>query len=93
LLKTLGASRRTVVRIMSVEYLVLGIVASLTGIVLALGAGWLISSFVFEADMVVPGGSILLIMGSVLVLTLGIGHVNSRGVYDRSALDVLRSEV
>jgi hypothetical protein len=29
----------------------------------------------------------------VLVLTLGIGHVNSRGVYDRSALDVLRSEV
>jgi len=93
LLKTLGASRRTVVRIMSVEYLVLGIVASLTGILLALGAGWLISSFVFEADMVVPGGSILLIMGSVLVLTLGIGHVNSRGVYDRSALDVLRSEV
>jgi len=93
LLKTLGASRRTVVRIMSVEYLVLGIVASLTGILLALGAGWLISSFVFEADLVVPGGSILLIMGSVLVLTLGIGHVNSRGVYDRSALDVLRSEV
>ena len=93
LLKTLGASRRTVLRIMSVEYAVLGILASLTGIALALAAGWMISLFVFEADLVVPVPSLLLIMGSVIVLTLGIGHLNSRGVYARSALDVLRSEV
>lgn len=93
LLKTLGASRHTVLRIMSVEYAVLGILASLTGIVLALAAGWMISMFVFEADLVVPVPSLLLIMGSVIALTLGIGHLNSRGVYARSALDVLRSEV
>lgn len=93
LLKTLGASRQTVLRIMSVEYAVLGILASLTGIVLALAAGWMISMFVFEADLVVPVPSLLLIMGSVIALTLGIGHLNSRGVYARSALDVLRSEV
>ena len=93
LLKTLGASRRTVLRIMSVEYAVLGILASLTGIALALAAGWMISMFVFEADLVVPVPSLLLIMGAVIALTLGIGHFNSRGVYARSALDVLRSEV
>jgi putative ABC transport system permease protein len=93
LLKTLGASRKTVLRIMSVEYLVLGVVASLTGIVLALAAGWTISRFVFESELAVPVLPVLAIMGSVVLLTLAIGHLNSRGVYDRSALDVLRSEV
>lgn len=93
LLKTLGASRSTVLRIMSVEYLVLGVAASLTGILLALVAGWSISLFVFEAPLSVPYGSVGIIMASVVVLTLVIGHLNSRGVYDRSALDVLRSEV
>lgn len=93
LLKTLGASRSTVLRIMSVEYLVLGVVASLTGIVLALAAGWSISRFVFDSALAVPAGPVLLIMASVVVLTVVIGHLNSRGVYDRSALVVLRSEV
>jgi putative ABC transport system permease protein len=93
LLKTLGASRKTVLQIMSVEYLVLGLAASLTGILLALVAGWTISLFVFEAPLSVPFGSVGIIMASVVVLTLVIGHLNSRGVYDRSALDVLRNEV
>ena len=93
LLKTLGASRSTVLRIMSVEYLVLGVVASLTGILLAIAAGWSISAFVFDSPLSVPLGSVGIIMLAVVVLTLVIGHLNSRGVYDRSALDVLRSEV
>lgn len=93
LLKTLGASRSTVLRIMSVEYFVLGVAASLTGILLALAAGWSISRFVFEAPLSVPFASVGIIMASVVVLTLLIGHLNSRGVYDRSALDVLRNEV
>ena len=93
LLKTLGASRRTVLRIMSVEYAVLGVVASLTGVVLAVVAGWAISLFVFESPLSVPLGAVGIIMGAVVVLTLLIGHLNSRGVYDRSALEVLRSEV
>jgi putative ABC transport system permease protein len=93
LLKTLGASRSTVLRIMSVEYLVLGVVASLTGIVLALAAGWSISRFVFDSALAIPAGPVLLIMATVVALTVVIGHLNSRGVYDRSALEVLRSEV
>lgn len=93
LLKTLGASRSTVLRIMSVEYLVLGVVASLTGIVLALAAGWSISIFVFDSTLSTPAMQILYIMATVVGLTVLIGHLNSRGVYDRSALEVLRSEV
>jgi len=93
LLKTLGASKRTVLRIMSVEYLVLGLVAAFTGLFLSLGAGWAIAQFVFESPLSFDLPAILLIVLVVVLLTLVIGHLNSRGVYDRSALDVLRQEV
>lgn len=93
LLKTLGASRKTVLRIMSVEYLVLGIVGSVTGTVLALGAGWSISRWVFEASLVIEPIPIALVAVSVVGLTILIGRLNSRGVYDKSALEVLRNEL
>ncbi|MDA0682972.1 MAG: ABC transporter permease [Bacteroidetes bacterium] len=92
LLKTLGASRKTVLRIMSVEYLVLGLVSSATGVLLSVIAGWCIARFVFATELILAPGAILTIMGVVIGLTLIIGHFNSRGVYDRSALEVLRSE-
>jgi len=93
LLKTLGASRKTVLRIMSVEYLVLGVVGSITGTILALGAGWSISRWVFEASLVIEPLPIGLVAVSVVALTILIGRLNSRGVYDKSALEVLRSEL
>ncbi len=93
LLKTLGASRKTVLRIMSVEYLVLGIVGSITGTILALGAGWSISRWVFEASLVIEPIPIALVAVSVVGLTILIGRLNSRGVYDKSALEVLRNEL
>ncbi len=93
LLKTLGASRKTVLRIMSVEYLVLGIVGAVTGTVLALGAGWSISRWVFEASLVIEPLPIALVAVSVVGLTILIGRLNSRGVYDKSALEVLRNEL
>jgi len=93
LLKTLGASRKTVLRIMSVEYLVLGTVASMTGTFLALVAGWAIAEFVFDSALAFEVLPILIVMTSVIGLTLIIGQFNSRGVYDKSALEVLRSEL
>jgi putative ABC transport system permease protein len=92
LLKTLGASRRTVLRIMAVEYAVLGLVAASTGIVLASGAGWALARFVFETPFVVAPLPVLALLGGVITLTLLIGLLNSRGVYDKSALDVLRND-
>lgn len=92
LLKTLGASRRTVLRIMAVEYAVLGFVAASTGIILALGAGWALARFVFETPFVVAPVPVLVLLGGVIGLTLFIGLLNSRGVYDKSALDVLRND-
>jgi len=93
LLKTLGASRRVVLRIMAVEYIVLGFVSALTGILLALVAGWSLSHFVFEAGFVVRWIPLSILLGTVMLLTLVIGMVNSRGVYERGTMEVLRSEL
>lgn len=93
LLKTLGASRSTVLTIMTVEYLFLGMFAAATGILLALGAAWGLSYFVFEGPFVVAPWSLLGAFVVVIVLTIAIGLFNSRGLYDRPPLDVLRAEV
>ena len=92
LLKTLGASRGQIVKILFVEYLFLGTLAALTGVVLSVIAAWLMAIFVFESTFFVSMPSLLLSIGIVTLLTIAVGMFNSRGIYDRSALDVLRSE-
>lgn len=92
LLKTLGASRRTVLKIMTVEYLFLGSFAALAGLLLALGAAWSLSYFVFEGPFVAAPGTLVAAFVVVLAVTVGIGLWNSRGLYDRPPLDVLRAE-
>jgi len=93
LLKTLGASRRTVLQIMTVEYLFLGVFAAATGILLALAAAWSLSYWVFEGPFVVAPVSLAAAFVVVTVVTIGIGLFNSRGLYDRPPLEVLRAEV
>ncbi len=90
LLKTLGASRKQVRGIMLVEYALLGTFGVVTGLVFALGAGWALARFVFEAPLRLPLGYIAVAFVVVIALTLGVGLLVSRGVYNRSALDVLR---
>ncbi len=93
LLKTLGASRRTVMRIMTIEYLFLGLFAALTGLVLALGASWALSHFVFEGPFVAAPLALLVALAIVTGLTILVGLLTSRGIYNRPPLEVLRAEV
>jgi len=93
LLKTIGASRSQVLRIMLVEYMALGTLAAATGIILALGGGWALSRFVFEVQFVIPTVQLLSLVVFEVLMTLTIGLVNSRGVYARKPLEVLRAEV
>ena len=93
LLKTLGASRRTVMRIMTIEYLFLGVFAALTGLILALGGSWALSYFVFEGPFVAAPLPLLVALVVVTGLTIFVGLLNSRGIYNRPPLEVLRAEV
>jgi len=93
LLRTLGARRRQIVAIMAVEYLFLGLFAALTGLIISLGATWLLGYFYFDL-VFIPDAGVLL--GGVMVLTLLtllIGMLNSRSIYRRPPLEVLRAEV
>ena len=90
LLRTLGASRRQVARILLVEYLFLGSLSGATGLLLALVGGWGLARFVFEvtfAPALVPLGLALVGLPAITVL---VGVVGSRSVHAASPLQVLR---
>src|SRR5690606_23469508 len=92
LLRTLGASRRQVFTITASEYLLLGILSSITGIVIALIASNVLGIFVFETAFVPSVVFILVLKAFVSILTAGIGVTNSLSVLNRSPLEVLRKE-
>ena len=92
LLRTLGASRRQILRINSYEYLLLGSLGALAGIVLALFAAWGIAWFSFEMTFAPRWLPLLLIFPAIAGLTVLIGLVNSRGILRQPPLEVLRRE-
>ncbi|MFN2374673.1 MAG: ABC transporter permease [Cyclonatronaceae bacterium] len=92
LLKTLGASKQTVTRIMAIEYTLLGLLAAFTGTVLSVGTTWLLAVFFFEAPFRPDLLPLLLLMLIVVGLTVGIGLFSSRTFYGQPALDIIRSE-
>ncbi|WP_020403261.1 ABC transporter permease [Gracilimonas tropica] len=93
LLRTLGAAKKQVVKIQVIEYALLGIMASITGLILSVGASILIGNFYFEIDFVpnfyIIGVEILILTALVLL----IGLLNTRGVHNKPPLEVLRAEV
>ncbi len=92
LLRTLGASRKQIYWITISEYLFLGFLAALTGIVIALVASNLLAAFVFESGFVPPIGFSLLLIFLVTFLTVLVGLINSLSVLNRSPLEALRRE-
>ncbi len=93
LLKTLGASRRQVLAIIFIEYLFLGVLATGSGLILAVGAGAALAAFVFNLPFVAAPAPLIGALVLVPGITVGLGLYNSRGIYARQALEVLRSEV
>ncbi|MGH7599394.1 MAG: FtsX-like permease family protein, partial [bacterium] len=92
LLRTLGANRRQIFRIMAVEYFFLGGVAALTGLLLAAAASWALAVFVFKTSFSPALMPMLAILILIMGLTMLIGLMNSRGIIDRPPLEVLRAE-
>jgi putative ABC transport system permease protein len=92
LLRTLGARKRQVLQIMVVEYFFLGMLAALTGLLLAWVASWALARYVFEAPLVPFVLPSLLALSTVTLLAVTVGMFNSRGVAGRPPLEVLRAE-
>ena len=92
LLRTLGATRRQLTRIMLVEYAVLGVLAAITGGGLAVTANVLLAEFMFKTSVVLPPLVLLGSIAAAVTVTLVTGLVTNRGVTDHPPLEVLRQE-
>lgn len=92
LLKTLGATRRQVVRIMVTEYAALGVLAAIVATGLASLGGWALMKYTFEVPFTVPwlGFGILAVVLVALPVTTGLW--TSLDLFRRSPLAVLREE-
>jgi putative ABC transport system permease protein len=93
LLRTLGASRRQILVITSLEYFFLGSLAALTGILLSFACSWVLARFSFQTNFIPAVQPTLVIFGSISLLTVLIGLLNSRSILNRPPLEVLRNEV
>jgi putative ABC transport system permease protein len=93
LLRTIGARTSQITRITLIEYAYLGLFSAITGMVLSLGGGWLLTKFFFEITFAFDFVEILIIAVGVVVLTMIIGWWNSREVINTPPLQVLRKEV
>ena len=92
LLRTLGARRPQLVRILLAEYAVLGTLSVLAGVLLSGLAGWALVRFLFDGRFALPLFELALLLVSVLALTVAVGLAGSTEVWRRPPLEVLRAE-
>jgi putative ABC transport system permease protein len=93
LLRTLGATKAQVNRIMFAEYLALGTLGAAVGAILAVGANWALAYFVFKVAWVMPSGVVLLGGWAIVsAMTVTTGLLSNRGICDHPPLAVLRQE-
>jgi putative ABC transport system permease protein len=93
LLRTIGASRKQIVRINFMEYFFLGSISSLTGIIIAILSAWGLAYFSFETVFVPNLWAVLITYIAITGLTVFIGLTNSRSVVNKPPLEILRKEV
>lgn len=90
LLRTIGAGKWQILSINAIEYFLLGALAALTGILLAILGSWILADQVFETVFRPHWMPVLMVFGGVCSLTVLIGMANSRQVVNRPPLEVLR---
>jgi len=92
ILKTVGATRRRVITVFSVEFLIIGTVAGLMGTLIATGFSWLLLGRLMDAPLSVdwlPALSAIALTASVAVAA---GWVASYRILGQKPLEVLRKE-
>ncbi|HEY9005220.1 MAG TPA: FtsX-like permease family protein [Ohtaekwangia sp.] len=92
LLRTVGARTRQITLITLIEYAWLGLFAALTGMILSMGGGWLLTKFFFGITFGFDWIELVIIASGVIFLTMIIGWLNSREVISTPPLQILRKE-
>jgi putative ABC transport system permease protein len=90
LLKTLGATRRQVGRIMLAEYALLGTLGALVGVVLSTASGWALMHFIFKLAFTPATAPALLVALAMIGLAVAIGLLTGRDVFAETPMAALR---
>ena len=90
LLKTLGATQGQIRRILFAEYALLGVLGSLTGMVLSFGGAWALLKFVFERPFSPATVPAVLIAAAMVLVTVSIGVLSGRDVFKTTPMAALR---
>ncbi|HSL72019.1 MAG TPA: FtsX-like permease family protein, partial [Longimicrobiales bacterium] len=90
LLKTIGATRSQVLAILITEYAALGILAGLTGLLLASAASWGLTRFLFELEFSLPTGALSATWLAIAALAVVVGLLNSLDALNKPPLAALR---
>ncbi len=92
LLRTLGAKNKQILQISAFEYVFLGLLGSLVGIMLALLSSLSLALFVFKEPFIPSLIPFVVFLPGITILVLIIGLSNIQSVLKSSPLEVLRRE-
>ncbi|MET2984790.1 ABC transporter permease [Aureibaculum conchae] len=92
LLRTMGAKSKQILQITAFEYLYLGILGSLIGILLSLLGSQILATLLFKEPFVPSAIPFLVFLPGITGLVLLIGLSNIRSVLNSPPLEVLRKE-
>jgi putative ABC transport system permease protein len=90
LLKTLGATRGQIARILLAEYSLLGLLGGFTGMILSIVGGWAVVRYIFNTPFASPLVPVAGIAAVVVGLTLLIGLLAGRDVFKETPITALR---
>jgi putative ABC transport system permease protein len=90
LLKTLGATRGQIAKILLAEYSLLGLLGGLTGMVLSIAGGWAVVHYVFKMAFGLPLTPVVGIALVIVALTVLIGLLAGRDVFRETPIVALR---
>lgn len=92
LLRTLGAKSGQILKILALEYLYLGVLGGLSGILLSLIGSQMLAWFLFDSPFIPSWVPFLVLFPGIVLLVLVIGLSNSSSVITSPPLEVLRKE-
>ncbi len=91
LLKTLGATRKQIGRIMLAEYALLGTLGALTGVLLSTGSAWALMHFIFQQPFSPAIWPALMVAAAMIALAVVIGLMTGREVFAETPMAALRA--
>jgi putative ABC transport system permease protein len=92
ILKTLGATRRRIAQIFSIEFLVIGTVAGLMGGLLAGGFAWIVLNRLLNAQASPDTLPMLVSIAGTAMLAIATGWLASFRTLGQKPLEILRDE-